>query len=504
MQILFCVSEVAPFAKTGGLADVASSLPDSLRKLGCDVRIFMPLYRSVREKIGDLNLVAQKIVIPVGVHDYHIHFWESSTESGTPIYLLEKDEFYDRSNLYGTPVRGDYEDNAERFIVFNLAVRQLCAALGWYPSILHLHDWQAGLVPAYFKLSWRFDPKFIRTATVFTIHNIAYQGLFPADFFSLTNLPPSVWSPQGIEFWGQCNFLKAGLVYSDFITTVSPRYASEITTMEFGFGLEGILKERQGSLLGILNGIDTDEWDPETDPTLPQNFSADDLSGKRICKEALCDRVGFNNKTRGYPLLGMIGRLATQKGFDLLEEILPDLMDLPVNLIILGTGDAAIEENIRQMAKLYPGRLQLARQFDEEMAHLIEAGADIFLMPSRYEPCGLNQMYSLRYGTVPVVHATGGLDDSVVDVLDHPDSGTGFKFYEYKPEAFLEAIKSALGLFKEAHRWTEIQKRAMVQDFSCDRSASQYIEVYAKALAAKHREIVTGPAGTGPPGDVHF
>jgi starch synthase len=487
MQILFCASEVAPFAKTGGLADVARSLPESLRKLGCDVRIFMPLYRCVREKIRDLNLLAQKIVIPVGVHDYHIHFWESSTESGIPIYLLEKDEFYDRSNLYGTPVRGDYEDNAERFIVFSLAVRQLCVALGWYPSIFHLHDWQAGLVPAYLQLSWRHDPKFIGTGTVFTVHNIAYQGIFPAGFFSLTNLAPSAWSMQGIEFWGQCNFLKAGLVYSDFVTTVSPRYATEITTKEFGFGLEATLQDRQDSFLGILNGIDTGEWDPETDPALPENFSAEDLSGKKICKEALCDRAGFEKKARGYPLLGMIGRLATQKGFDLLEEILPDLMELPVNLIILGTGDAAIAETIGEMAKLYPDRLKLACQFDEEMAHLIEAGADIFLMPSRYEPCGLNQMYSLRYGTIPVVHATGGLDDSVVDVLDHPDSGTGFKFYEYEPEAFFEAIKSALQLFQEAHTWIGIQKRAMVQDFSWDRSASQYIEVYEKTLAAKHR-----------------
>ena len=258
-------------------------------------------------------------------------------------------------------------------------------------------------------MNWRYDPQFHRSATVFTIHNIAYQGVFPAGFFSLTNLPPGAWSMQGIEFWGQCNFLKAGLVYSDFITTVSPRYASEITTKEFGFGLEGILKERKNSLRGILNGIDINAWDPQTDPNLPRNFSADDLAGKKVCKETLCEQAGFSKKNRDYPLLGMIGRLATQKGFDLVEEILQDLMKMPVNLVILGTGDAAIEENIREMEKLYPDRLKLARQFDEEMAHLIEAGADIFLMPSRYEPCGLNQMYSLRYGTIPVVHATGGL-----------------------------------------------------------------------------------------------
>jgi starch synthase len=487
MQILFCASEVAPFAKTGGLADVAGSLPESLRKLGCDVRIFMPLYRTVREKIAHLDLVAQKLIIPVGVHDYQIHFWESSTESGTPIYLLEKDEFYDRSNLYGTPVRGDYEDNAERFIAFCLSVRHLCVALGWYPSIFHLHDWQTGLVPAYVQLNWRYDPRFTRTGTVFTIHNIAYQGIFPAGFFGLTNLPPSAWSLQGIEFWGQCNFLKAGLVYSDFLTTVSPRYASEITTKQFGFGLEGILRERQNSFRGILNGIDTNKWNPETDPSIPQNYSADDLAGKKACKKALCDRLFFSKSTCEYPLLGMIGRLASQKGFDLLEKILPDLMELPVNLVILGTGDAAIEKTIRKMADLYPDRLRLARQFDEEMAHLIEAGADIFLMPSRFEPCGLNQMYSLRYGTIPVVHATGGLDDSVIDVLKHPNTGTGFKFYEYEPVAFVEAVKSALELSRDSQKWIEIQRRAMARDFSLERSARQYIEVYEKALAAKRR-----------------
>jgi starch synthase len=485
MQILFCASEVAPFAKSGGLADVTGSLPKSLHKLGCDVRIFMPLYRSVREKAAALDPLAQSIIIPIGTHDYHIHLWKGRTESGIPIYFLEKDELYDRSYLYGSPVRGDYEDNAERFIVLSLAARQLCAAIDWYPSIFHLHDWQTGLVAAYFQMIWRYDSRFGRSGTVFTVHNIAYQGIFPAGFFSLTNLPPSAWSLQGIEFWGNCNFLKAGLVYSDFITTVSPRYASEITTKDFGFGLNGVLRERKDSLRGILNGIDIYTWDPQTDPSLPRNYSADDLAGKKASKEALFKRAGFVEKRCDRPLLGMISRLAAQKGFDLLEEILPSLMKLPVNLVILGTGDAAIEANIRDMEKLYPNRLKLVNQHDEEMAHLIEAGADIFLMPSRYEPCGLNQMYSLRYGTIPVVHATGGLDDSVTDVLVHPNSGTGFKFYKYEPKAFLETIKSALELLKDARKWVEIQKRAMALDFSWDRSARQYVQVYEKVLEAK-------------------
>ncbi len=483
MQILFCASEVSPYAKTGGLADVAGSLPESLHKLGCDVRIFLPLYRTVRQKVKGLDPLVEKIIVPVGVHDYTVHFWESRTESGIPVYFLEKEEFYDRSYLYTDPVRGDYEDNAERFIAFSRSVRQLCIALGWFPSIFHLHDWQTGLLAAYLQLQWRYDPRFSRSAGVFTIHNIAYQGLFPASFFSLTQLPPGAFSVQGMEFWGQCNFLKAGLVYSDFITTVSPRYASEIRTPEFGFGLEGLLSERTRNLQGILNGIDTQIWNPAADRALPARYSAEELSGKDACKEVLLTRAGFSLRSRSFPLLGMISRLATQKGFDLLEKILPDLMVLPVNLVILGTGDAAIEANLLEMERLYPERLRLLRQFDEELAHLIEAGSDIFLMPSRYEPCGLNQMYSLRYGTIPVVHATGGLDDSVIDVLKQPESGTGFKFYDYEPEAFLDVTRSALEVFEQRQRWREIQKRAMSQDFSWERSAREYIKVYDKALA---------------------
>ncbi len=485
MKILFCASEVSPFAKTGGLADVAGSLPGSLQKLGCDVRIFMPLYRGVRNAAGSIELLAGDIIVPVGVHDYHVHIWEGRTETGIPIYFLEKEEFYDRSYLYGSPVRGDYEDNPERFIVFSRAVRQLCLALDWYPSTFHLHDWQTGLIAAYFQLNWRYDSNFLRSGTVFTIHNIAYQGLFPPEIFGLTQLPPSAFSIAGMEFWGQCSFLKAGLVYSDFLTTVSPRYSREIQTPEFGFGLEGLLKERRESLAGILNGIDTNVWNPETDPLIPANYSSEDLSGKKMCKSVLCKELNFPPDSLDLPLLGMIGRLATQKGFDLLEKILPDLMKLPVNLVILGTGDSSIEENLKETALLFPDKLKVLFEFDEKLAHLIEAGADIFLMPSRYEPCGLNQMYSLRYATIPVVHATGGLDDSVIDVLKEPDSGTGFKFYKYEPQSFLDSVKSAIQMFNNKEIWMEIQMRAMAQDFSWDRSAREYIKVYEKASSRK-------------------
>ncbi len=461
---------------------MAGSLPEALHELGCDVRIFMPLYRGVREKMPVLRPLGNSPRITVGPHDYQVFFWQGSTLSGIPVYFLEKDEFYDRSYLYGDPVRGDYEDNPERFITFSRAVRHVCEAAGWHPSIFHLHDWQTGPAAAYLRFNRPRDPRLAGSATVFTIHNIAYQGVFPAAFFPMLDLPPHTWSPRGIEYWGQCNLLKAGIVYSDFVTTVSPRYADEITTADFGFGLDGVLREREKDLKGILNGIDTKIWNPRTDAFLSKTYDENDLSGKKSCKLALLKRLEFAQDTFEFPLLGMIGRLAAQKGFDLLAQILPELMKLPVNLVILGTGDASIEQTIREKEKLFPNRLKFINSYDEQMAHMIEAGSDIFLMPSRYEPCGLNQMYSLRYATIPIVHATGGLDNSVTDILLCPESGTGFKFYKYEAQSFLEKIKSALELFSHSRKWEKMQKRAMAQDFSWTRSAKRYLAIYDQLL----------------------
>ncbi len=492
-KILFCASEVSPYAKTGGLADVAGALPPALRELGCDVRIFAPLYRSVREGGTSLTPLAEKLTIPLGARDYTVHLWEGRTATGIPVYFLERDEFYDRTHLYGTPVRGDYEDNAERFIVFCRSVYLLCNRLKWFPSVFHLHDWQTGLVSLYLQFLWRRDPNFMRSGTVFTIHNLAFQGIFPADRFELTHLPREVFSPQGMEFYGQCNFLKAGLVYSDFLTTVSPTYSREIQTPEFGYGLEGVLQERREDLFGILNGIDTDLWNPGSDPLIPAAFSTGELSGKRACKEQLLSDLRFPKGHASLPLIGMISRLATQKGFDLVAEILDDLMARPVRMIILGTGDAHMEDQLREMAARYPRKLKVFFHFDEALAHRIEAGADIFLMPSRYEPCGLNQMYSLRYGTVPVVHATGGLEDSVTDVVRNPETGTGFKFDTYEAASFLKTVLSALGLFRDKTRWADIQKRAMAQDFSWTRSAREYVGIYER-VSAKRAASVREPS----------
>jgi starch synthase len=483
LRVLFCASEVTPYAKTGGLADVAEALPAALKELGCDVRVFMPFYRGVRDWVKSPKVLSDLPPISVGIHDYHINVLETRSISGLPLYLLEKDEFFDRSFLYGSPGAGDYEDNAERFITFCHAIRLLCDGLQWYPSILHLHDWQTALAAAYHHHHWRHEPEFAASRTVLTIHNLAYQGVFPSRYFSLTNLPAEAFSIHGIEFWGNCNFLKAGLVYSDWLTTVSPRYSREIQSPESGQGLHGVLQQRTESLSGILNGIDQTVWNPKTDSFIVQNYSPSRLNGKRLCKEALLFELGFDNQPSELALVGMIGRLATQKGFQLLLEMVDQLMELPLLLAILGTGDSEIGKMLQAMAERYPERIKLRIEFNEPLAHRIEAGADMFLMPSSYEPCGLNQMFSLRYGTIPIVHATGGLDDSVVDVQLDPTLGTGFKFYTHEPKALLETIKAALELFRDRVKWMELQRRAMAQEFSWKRAAEQYLQVYERVLS---------------------
>ncbi|MBP8645745.1 MAG: glycogen synthase GlgA [Syntrophobacteraceae bacterium] len=486
LRVLFCSPEVSPYAKTGGLADVSASLPPALKDLGCDVRVFMPLYRCSHDKTPLVPL-AENLPVRVGTQTYHVHFWRSDSPSGVPIYFLEKDEFFDRTHLYGTPTRGDYEDNADRFVTYCRAVHSLCLQLDWFPDVFHLHDWQSALVAPYQQVHWRYDPSFSHAAVVFTIHNLAYQGIMPARQFALTRLPSEVFTIGGMEFWGQCNLLKAGLVYSDFITTVSPRYSREIQEPQFGHGLDGVLRERRDRLVGILNGIDYNQWDPATDPLIPRRYSSRDLEGKGECKRVLCSELGFPEENLDKPLLAIIGRLTAQKGFDLLLAVLDELLVFSTSLVILGTGDPDLEDRLKEYAGNHPGQVRAIFQFDECMAHRIEAGADVFLMPSRFEPCGLNQMYSLRYGTVPVVHATGGLDDSVVDVLRDPEGGTGFKFYEYTPEAFMGSIRAALELYAHKERWAALQRRGMAQDFSWNRSAGQYVEVYRRALERKQR-----------------
>jgi starch synthase len=484
LKVLMCASEMLPFAKTGGLADVMGSLPKALRKLGCEVKVFMPLYREVRsqwfEQYRNLEMIADKIFIPVGIHHFTVYLWRTVVDPDIEVYFLEKDEFFDRSYLYGNPdpQRGDYEDNAERFILFCRAVYALCVHTDWFPHIFHIHDWQASLVAPYLVHHWRSDPRFASTACILTIHNLAFQGIFPGTFFSLTHLPPHVFTMEGMEYWGQCNFLKAGIVYSDFVTTVSPRYAEQIQTAEHGYGLDGVLRNRRDRLVGILNGIDAELWNPATDPFIAAHYSIDNLEGKKSCKKDLLQTLGLPLDLMDAPLCATIGRLTRQKGYDLIYEIAPLLFKHNGALVILGKGERELMELFIRLKRDYPTRCAAVFDFDEPLSHKIEAGADIFLMPSRFEPCGLNQMYSLRYGTVPVVHATGGLDDTVDDVLLHPEGGTGFKFYAYGVESFWEVLKEALKLYENKTLWRKIQINGMKKDYSWDRSAKAYLEVY--------------------------
>jgi starch synthase len=486
LRVLFVASEAVPFAKTGGLADVAGALPKFLPSLGCDVRVVMPYYRMVERSGLPVRPLGESLDVPVGDAIIRADLYEGRLTPEIPVYFIGQKAFYDRDGLYGTPA-GDYPDNAERFVLLTRASLLLCRRLGFSPQIIHQHDWQTGLLPAYLRTVYRNDPFFARAATVFTIHNIAYQGLFDAQKLALTGLPPELYNPEGIEFWGKINFLKAGITYSDVINTVSRKYSQEIQTVEFGCGLEGVLNKRKDDLFGILNGVDYDEWNPAGDPHLAARYTSADLAGKRACKEDLLREFGLPPSLAGKPLLGMISRLADQKGFDLLAEILDELFALDIGFVLLGTGDKKYNDLMARVARTYPGQAGIRIAYDNRIAHKIEAGADLFLMPSRYEPCGLNQIYSLRYGTLPVVRATGGLEDTIVDYNPATGKGNGFKFEPYRAEAFLDCIRKALALFRRPETWKQLVINAMAADFSWPRSAEAYFRLYGQALERMKR-----------------
>ncbi len=398
-----------------------------------------------------------------------------------PVYLIKCDEFFDRGSLYGT-AKGDYRDNAERFIFFSRCALEACIKLGFTPDIVHCHDWQSGLIPAYLKTIYSNKPNFLKTGSVFTIHNIAYQGLFDRAAFNLTGLPGRLFSIDGLEYWGNMSILKAALMFSDIINTVSKKYSEEIQTTEFGYGMEGILAMRRADLYGILNGVDYDEWNPETDKFLAAQYSSADLKGKQACKEDLLKEFNLPASLRTQPLLGVISRLADQKGFDLLAEIIDELMAINLGFVLLGTGEQKYHDLFAAIGKKYPKRAGIKIAYNNAIAHKIEAGCDLFLMPSRYEPCGLNQIYSLKYGTVPVVRATGGLDDTIVDYNEKDGRGNGFKFSEYSAQEFLHSIKRALKIYADKTKWARLVKNCMANDFSWEQSARQYMELYGKAL----------------------
>jgi starch synthase len=472
MEILFVASEVAPFSKTGGLADVAGALPAALAARGHAVSVVTPRYGSIDPDAEGLAPLHRA----VSVNGEASTVWVARGRA--PVYLLEHERLFgSRRGLYGEDGR-DYPDNAERFAWLARAALALPGALGLRPRILHLNDWQTGLAAWMLRTEHAENPTLAGTRTVFTIHNLAYQGVFPKEVLPALGLPWNAFRWEEMEFHDQLNFLKAGLVFSDVLTTVSPTYAREILGPEAGWGLDPLLRHRERDLVGILNGIDVEAWDPARDPHLPAHYSAADLSGKAACKAALQRELGLPARP-DVPLVGLVGRLADQKGLDLVVAALPELLACDVQLAVLGTGQKAYEEALGRAAGERPDRIAARIGFDEPLAHRIEAGADLFLMPSQYEPCGLNQMYSLRYGTVPVVRAVGGLEDTVED-FDGWQRGTGFKFREYTPAALLVALRRALDAYRDVRAFRGIAVRGMAQDNSWDHSAAGYEAVYRR------------------------
>lgn len=476
-KILFVTSEAYPLIKTGGLADVSGSLPQALDALGHDVRIVMPAYADVLANLGGLS---SKRINQAGAA---IEIFETNLPgSPVPVWLVAHNGAFDRSgNPYLAENGKPWPDNAERFgLLCRVAVEIAMNRVGfaWKPEIVHCNDWQSGLIPALLE----DEPN--RPATLFTIHNLAYQGVFPAETFRKLGLPPRFWSPASLEFYGQLCFIKGGLVYADRISTVSPNYAIEIQGKEFGCGLEGLLEERADHLSGIINGIDEEAWNPATDPHLPAHYNTADMAGKATNKAKLQQRFNLDQDP-SVAVIAMVGRTVQQKGIDLVIEALPDLMELPLQLVILGSGEKKYEQTLKHWNSLYPDRIALTLGYDEPLAHLIEAGADLFLMPSRFEPCGLNQMYSQRYGTVPIVRRVGGLADTVEDAtLDNliGAQASGIVFDEADAEELLIAIQRALKLFANKTLWGQIREVGMGKDFSWQKSAEKYLDLYDLAL----------------------
>jgi starch synthase len=482
MHIVFAASECVPFAKTGGLADVVGSLPPELAKLGHQLTVYLPRYKQARLP-QNAKTIIPSITIPFDDKHRFCSVIDGGTLNGVKFYFIDYPPFFDREALYGTSL-GDYRDNAERFALYCRAVLEASKILG-VPDVFHAHDWQAALIPILLRSIYEEDPLLQKASTVFTIHNMGYQGVFPADTLPLLMLPWDLLTIGKLEFFGKVNFLKGAIVFSDYVSTVSKKYAQEIQTAEYGFGLEGVLKARAATVSGILNGVDYTAWNPETDKHIKANYSMDDPGGKSICKKDLLTEFGITNPDPKIPVIGIVSRFAAQKGFDLISQVADRLASEEMILTVLGTGDKDYEDLLRRLHRMFPQKIAIKIAYDDVLAHKIEAGADMFLMPSRYEPCGLNQIYSLKYGTVPIVRATGGLDDTIEPWDPRTGKGTGFKFSEYSGEAMISAIHNAIGAFKDQEGWKKLMHNGMAKDFSWKYSAREYVKVYDRALQAK-------------------
>jgi starch synthase len=476
MHIAFAASECVPFAKTGGLADVVGALTRALAALGHQVTVYLPKYKQT--KLPQAKVVVPSITVPFDDRYRFASVLDGGTQAGVQFYFIDYPQFFDRDALYGTPL-GDYPDNAERFALYSRMVLEAAKVLG-VPDVFHCHDWQSALVPVLLRSLYAEDPAFSRTPAVFTIHNMGYQGLFPPETLPLLQLPWDLFTMAKLEFFGKANFLKGALVFSDFITTVSKKYSQEIQTTEYGFGLEGVLRSRSASVTGILNGVDYNEWSPEADKFIAARYSPDNLKGKQQCKHDLLKEFGVPDGNTKLPVIGIVSRFAAQKGFDLISQVADRLAREEMIVVALGAGDKEYEDLFRRLNKQYPQKFAVKVAYDNAIAHKIEAGADMFLMPSHYEPCGLNQIYSLKYGTVPVVRATGGLDDTIESWDAKSGKGTGFKFTEYTGEALLATIRTALAAYKDQTGWQKLMRNGMGRDFSWNASAREYVKIYER------------------------
>jgi starch synthase len=479
LKILLASSEVQPYSKTGGLADMSGALARALARAGHEVGVVTPLYAGIRERFPQIKPLDLPLDLPLGAKLFKGTIFSLEPSERLTIYFVDQPALYHRAGLYQDH-GADYPDNAERFIFFSKAIAHLALRLPWKPEVLHLHDWQTALAALFIRDHRRLAKQNDAPRICMTVHNLAYQGIFPANCFPLTNLPWEYFNADGAEFYGQLGCLKSGIACADVITTVSPRYAREITTPEFGCGLDGLLRHRQRSLSGILNGVDYDEWNTTRNPYLAHPYSATDLSGKTANKIALQQEFGLPTNPR-IPLFGNIGRLVQQKGVDVLLGALEEMLSANLQFVSIGSGQPEFEKAMQTLARRFPAQVSTRIGFDEAVSHRIEAGCDFFLMPSRFEPCGLNQMYSLRYATIPIVRITGGLDDTVIDIRENAEKANGIKFGEYSSRALAKAIRKALVLYQETPLFQRFRQNAIAADFSWDRMAAQYISVYEQA-----------------------
>ena len=480
MRIVFVGSEGVPYSKTGGLADVVGALPKALVALGHEVEVILPRYRMTKR--GRVIPRMRSVTIPLSSSFKFASLQDGGTGNGVRFYLVDCPEFFDRDGLYQHN-GADYPDNHSRFAAFSLAALEFIKRSPGPPDVIHCHDWQTALVPIYLRNLYSEDPFFQQVPVMFTIHNLGYLGLFPPHVLPQISLHAGLFTIDGLEFYGKVSLLKGGILFSDFVTTVSRKYAREIQTSEFGHGLEGVLSSISGRLEGILNGVDYEAWDPATDKLIAANYTPENLKGKETCKKALLQRMGVQNPDLTRPVMGIVSRFAAQKGFDLIAEVAENIAKTDLYVVALGTGEPEYEELFRQLATKYPQKFLVRIAYDNELAHQIEAGSDMFLMPSRYEPCGLNQIYSMKFGTVPVVRATGGLDDTI----EHFDGkvGTGFKFAEYTSAALLTTIQQALQVYRQPQVWRQLMLNGMKKDFSWETSAKQYAKIYQSMIKAK-------------------